>query len=50
MQKLLFEVNPGDPLTLIAVAAFLCFVAAAACWIPAVRAARVDPMVALRHE
>jgi ABC-type antimicrobial peptide transport system permease subunit len=50
MQKLLFEVNPGDPLTLIAVAALLCLVAAAACWIPARRAARVDPMITLRQE
>jgi putative ABC transport system permease protein len=50
MQKLLFEVSPGDPVTLIAVAALLCLVAAAACWIPARRAARVDPMIALRQE
>ena len=50
MQKLLFEVSPGDPATLIAVAALLCLVAAAACWIPARRAARVDPMITLRQE
>jgi len=50
MQKLLFEVSPGDPITLIAVATLLCLVAAAACWIPARRAARVDPMIALRQE
>jgi len=50
LQSLLFEVQPGDPLTLAVVALLLCVVAAAACWIPARRAARVDPLVALRYE
>jgi predicted permease len=48
--SLLYDVHPGDPLTLIAVTLLLVVVAFAACWIPARRAMRVDPMVALRHE
>ena len=50
VEQMLFEVKPSDPVTLAAVAALLCVVAAAACWIPARRAARVDPLVALRYE
>jgi predicted permease len=50
LDSLLFEVRPNDPATLVAVAAILLAVAFAACWIPARRAMRVDPMVALRHE
>jgi predicted permease len=50
MQSLLFKVSPFDPVTLGAVAATLAIVALAACYVPARRAARVDPMVALRHE
>jgi putative ABC transport system permease protein len=50
LSTLLFGVRPGDPLTLTGVAAVLLGVAAAACAIPARRAARVDPMAALRAE
>jgi putative ABC transport system permease protein len=50
LTTLLFGVRPGDPATLALTAAVLLVVAAAACYIPARRAARVDPMVALRAE
>ncbi len=48
--NLLFGVEPTDPATYVATVAFLVTVAMAACWIPARRAARMDPMVALRYE
>ncbi|MGC1290039.1 MAG: FtsX-like permease family protein, partial [Candidatus Acidiferrales bacterium] len=48
--SLLFEINASDPATFLAVAALFAAVAFAACYIPARRAMRVDPMVALRWE
>jgi putative ABC transport system permease protein len=50
VKGLLFGVAPGDPLSLIAAVAALTPTAAMAAWIPSRRAARVDPMVALRYE
>ncbi|UCC32005.1 MAG: FtsX-like permease family protein, partial [Phycisphaerales bacterium] len=50
LSGLLFETTPLDPATFGSVAALLLTVALLACYIPARRATKVDPMVALRHE
>ena len=50
LTKLLFEVKPNDAATFLSVAIALGAIAMAAGWIPARRAAHVDPLVALRHE
>jgi putative ABC transport system permease protein len=50
MKSLLFGVGATDPPTFVAIALSLTLVALLACWIPAWRAAKVDPMIALKYE
>jgi predicted permease len=50
LASMLYNVHAGDPATMIAVAVLLMLVSLTACYIPARRAIRVDPMVTLRHE
>jgi putative ABC transport system permease protein len=48
--SMIFQVKPSDPATFLAVAALLAFIALLACIIPAYRASKVDPVIALRNE
>jgi ABC-type antimicrobial peptide transport system permease subunit len=48
IQGVLFGVAPHDPLTFIAVIALMAGIGVVACWIPAVRAARIDPAITMR--
>jgi ABC-type lipoprotein release transport system permease subunit len=50
LETLLSEIEPGDPLTLVAVPLLLAVVAALACVMPTIRAVRVDPARSLRAE
>ena len=50
LRSLLFEVTPTDPVTLLCVSCFLLAITLLATMIPARRAAKVDPMIALRYE
>jgi len=50
LTTLLYQVAPNDPLTFVAVPILFVVVAMAACYLPARRATRVDPIVALRYE
>ena len=50
LEKLLYDVKPTDPLVFVGVAVLLLLIALLASWLPARRAANVNPLVALRHE
>jgi hypothetical protein len=50
LRAMLFEIRPGDPATVVGIAGAMLVAAAAACWLPAWRAASVDPAIALRAE
>jgi putative ABC transport system permease protein len=50
MTQQLYGIKLSDPLTLIVTGSMLILVALIACWLPARRAAKVDPLVALRYE
>jgi ABC-type lipoprotein release transport system permease subunit len=50
VRSMLYGVSPADPATFTVVSLFLIGVSVAACYLPARRATRVDPLAALRHE
>jgi ABC-type antimicrobial peptide transport system permease subunit len=50
LSRLLYEIKPSDPLTYLLVAVTLSVVALVAAYLPAIRASRVDPVLALRTE
>jgi putative ABC transport system permease protein len=50
MRSMLFEISPNDPITIVGIALLLLLIAMLASYIPARRATRVDPMIALRYE
>jgi ABC-type antimicrobial peptide transport system permease subunit len=50
MRSVVYGIKPHDPITMIGAAVLMIVVAALAAWIPARRAARIDPMEALRYE
>jgi ABC-type antimicrobial peptide transport system permease subunit len=50
IRELLFGVAPHDPVTFAGVAALMAAVGLVACWVPAARAARIDPAVAMRAD
>jgi putative ABC transport system permease protein len=50
VKELLYDVSPKDPVIFVSVAVMLVVVALAASWVPALRASRVDPNVALRSD
>jgi len=50
MAKMLYGVSPSDPVTFLTIAVLLLLIAMAACYVPARRALRVDPAIALRYD
>jgi ABC-type antimicrobial peptide transport system permease subunit len=50
LASVLFELSPTDPVAITLATLLLILVALIACWLPAGRATKVDPMIALRHE
>jgi ABC-type antimicrobial peptide transport system permease subunit len=48
IQGLLFGVEPHDPVTFVGVGILMAAIGIVACWIPAVRAARIDPVITMR--